>query len=464
MMQDRYTSNSVIERGYAIYDEWNHRKYHSRNIVHAVQTAVALTNAIRTTASYSEALSHLFALDLRIKERYDTLIKCMFRYFPWRRETAAFRRLKGMLKLPEGKDMRDVIEIELERLGRHTDEDGAEGTDRQSRGGKVHEFSGEEAAAETCEQPFETADEETLEESPDHEKGEEKEERRERVGAEKPIRDQVGTSQTGTAEVQSREPAHDREEAKAQEHREDFAFVSKEEIKEENFHEQNMANNGFESQTKPITDKTTDKVGYNSPIDVPPVFEEIHGDRASSSVSFIDEVIMDNMVKGENDVIGHNPLEKVKQEGGDRPLSPEVSGRDQPNKGEMDAHLYDKMVLNSKGEGVPNASGAPQHALHAPQNLSDAPQEQAQTVVHDQSGETRVQIKVEENLSEENLFRRSVNDQYNSKMIQLHKSLMEDALREDLLIIDLGLDEPLRLIEESSLNQDQAKIASGKKH
>jgi hypothetical protein len=72
-MQERYTSNGVIERGYAIYDEWNKNKYRSRKIVNCVRTAVASTNAKMTPTSHIEALSHLFALDLRIKERYDIL-------------------------------------------------------------------------------------------------------------------------------------------------------------------------------------------------------------------------------------------------------------------------------------------------------------------------------------------------------------------------------------------------------
>ena len=96
-MQERYTSNGVIERGYAIYDEWNENKCKSRKIVNSVQMAVASFNAKRTPEHHVTALSHLFALELRIKERYDNIFKCIILYFSWRRETGALETLKGIV-------------------------------------------------------------------------------------------------------------------------------------------------------------------------------------------------------------------------------------------------------------------------------------------------------------------------------------------------------------------------------
>ena len=55
-------------------------------------------------------------------------------------------------------------------------------------------------------------------------------------------------------------------------------------------------------------------------------------------------------------------------------------------------------------------------------------------VINNKSDEARTQIKVEENISEENKFRRSVNDKFTVQMINIHKSLMEDAFREEFII------------------------------
>ena len=197
---------------------------------------------------------------------------------------------------------------------------------------------------------------------------------------------------------------------------------------------------------------------------MPPDFEKRREDSAVNNVSFIDEVIMDNMIKGEKDIIGHNPLETVKREGEARIQVSDLLRGDKDNASDKDAHLYDKMVLNYKGEGLQNVPSTLQNESNTLKNESNAPQEKIQTVVNDKIDEARVQIKVEENLSEENVFRRSVNDKYNNKMIHLHKALMEEALREDLRIIDLGLDDPLRFIEESNIKEYQSKIALGKKH
>ena len=441
-MQERYTSNGVIERGYAIYDEWKKNKYRSRQIVNCVQTAVASTNAKMTPTSHIEALSHLFALDLRIKERYDNIFKCIILYFSWCRETGALKTLKGMLKLPEGKDIRDIIEIELERLRHNIDGDKTEGTDKKPRGGKVNEFSGAEAeaAVENGDQISETAEEKTPEESLEKEETAEQKETSENIGAEKPIEDQAVESRVETAEEMMREQAHFDAKAKAQTKSDSSVF---DKIKSEKNYEETIANNGFENKNEPNTDKKAENVGNNNPIDISPFFEEGRGDNASSSVSFIDEVMMDNMIKGENDVIGHNPLESVGKESAERSQPSDALGVNEKNEGGKDAHLYDKIVLKFKGESSQNESSTSQNDQNAvkeepnePGAVKDesAPHEKTQVVINNKSDEARTQIKVEENLSEENKFRRSVNDKFTVQMINIHKSLMEDAFREEFII------------------------------
>ena len=464
-MQERYTSNGVIERGYAIYDEWNENKYKSRKIVNSVQMAVASSNAKKTPDSHVTALSHLFALDLRIKERYDNIFKCIILYFSWRRETVAFKRFKDILKLPEVDDFRDIIELEVERL-HIIDKDKNAGSDKKPRGGRVTEFSGEEAAKVGGDELAESVAEETLEEGRNTEKNEEKSEKL------------AASEQTGE---QSRDASSDAAEdvlvvtERPQEKNSGSSDSGRTEINQERLFENNTENNGFDKKSEPSINKEQIKQDSNGAADANIYYEVVgHRDEASQ-VSFIDDVILDNMIKGESDIIGHNPLEDVKQNSGELSRSSELPVGE-VNKDGKDAHLYDKMVLDGKGDGAkndPNASQSEQKEKNeqkeqkAPQGEQKDPnpsQEKSQVLNDKRDDKLRVQINVQENVSEENVFRRSVNDKYNDKMIHFHKSLMEEALREDLKIIDLGLDAPLRLIEESNFKEYQENIALGKKH
>ena len=75
-LNQQFDANAVIERGYAIYDEWSNHKLSSRKIVSYVERNVALVSSKKTNNAYIEALSTLFALEMRVKERYNSLFKC----------------------------------------------------------------------------------------------------------------------------------------------------------------------------------------------------------------------------------------------------------------------------------------------------------------------------------------------------------------------------------------------------
>ena len=79
--QIEYTDNSVIERGLEIHDEWTRNGDSSRKIVSVVERMIASVQAQKTGAAYIDALSCLFALDIRMKEKYHTLWQCIFSYF-----------------------------------------------------------------------------------------------------------------------------------------------------------------------------------------------------------------------------------------------------------------------------------------------------------------------------------------------------------------------------------------------
>ena len=73
-----YTGDYVIKKGYDIYEEWTLKKFDSRKIVGITAQAVSAINSKKTIAASAEALSYLFALDMRIGEKYNTFLKLLF--------------------------------------------------------------------------------------------------------------------------------------------------------------------------------------------------------------------------------------------------------------------------------------------------------------------------------------------------------------------------------------------------
>ena len=81
---EKYSCDSVINQGYAIYDEWTAKKLSSRKIVDSVNDAVSAVEKRKTITARLIALSYLFALDTRVKERYNTILRCIIFYFSWK--------------------------------------------------------------------------------------------------------------------------------------------------------------------------------------------------------------------------------------------------------------------------------------------------------------------------------------------------------------------------------------------
>ena len=135
--REGYTGDAVINRGYGIYDDWIEKKVPSRKIVTQVKSAVEAVKQGGKKSAVVYALACLFALDTRIKEKYNSPWRCLFSYFSWRRETLAFKLLKDALKLPKDEsDIRAVIEIELERIRERLDAQEADEDDDETHGGK----------------------------------------------------------------------------------------------------------------------------------------------------------------------------------------------------------------------------------------------------------------------------------------------------------------------------------------
>ena len=432
MHKEKYMANSVIERGYGIYDEWNNRKYNSRKIVNCVRFAVASMYAERTHSTRMQALSYLFALDMRVKERYSDVIRCIFSYFAWRRETALLKWLKGQFNTSQTNDVRDVIEIELKNIREKIDLNKVDDTDKKAQGGKSVGITSDDYAVNSGEQQYEMNADETAQ---GRFEADERAEDAEAIVNEL-IDEQV-------AENVEKQTEHQKTVEKSEKTTQSLSTDEKENNGQEPIYENKTENNGVENESKPITDKIKENKTYNDATDIPPIYEEQKQVEKSYENSFIDEVIMDNIIKGKADVIGHNPMADVKQNATEDKVHEIEISKPENNKNDKDSYLYDKMIANIKGDSLRGAvntlSGKTENTSGNSTNAESKPEE------------NRVQIKVDASLDAENAFRKSINDKFTDKMILIHKSLMENALREELIIAsaELGIDDPVKIMGET---------------
>ena len=421
-------ANSVIERGYEIYDEWNISKYTSRKIVNSVRLAVASMYAKKSYKTRITALAYLFALDMRIKERYSDIFRCVFSYFAWRRETALLKWMRGQFNISDSHDVRDIIEIELKKIHENIDINKADATDKKAQGGKTVGISSEDYIEAVGEPKQDEPTENTLDE---------------RFDASEEIDETIDTIAVESIDdnaAQIKEDSREHHDVTEKSDKKDNVSVrdKKTEPQKEQNHNNQIENNGFIEESKPNTNKIKENNSYNYEINLPPIYKETEEIKVAQENSFIDEVVIDNIIKGKSDVIGHNPLDEVKQNTIEYRAQEINAPTLEKSKNDKEAYLYDKMITDIKGESLRDKMPIPSSNLTA--------------TAEKKSEENRLQIKVDESISMENELRRSINDKFTEKMITFHKSLMENALREELIIAseELLIDAPVRIIGESN--------------
>ena len=311
MYKKQKTGNSVIEEGYALYDEWCREAFSPRKILALAERVVVLISTRDALRARSEALSFLFALDILIKEKFNTFFRRLFAYFAWRRIARARKMLSVALNLPIGKtDIRTLIEVELKKLRRQINLEEEEEGEDEVGGGKRNGQSQEEAVtakeneAEPTQEVKENADTLKEESSEAEEVGEEITENKEEIpeipqeeAQEEKAPDKVEVKQDDTKFEKTTEKADRKEEVREE---------KPAEVKEQKLPEQKIP--------EPITENKKEEKTYNDAPDFESADENLGKKEEEDTVSFIDNVIMDNMVKGKENYINHNPLADVKQD------------------------------------------------------------------------------------------------------------------------------------------------------
>lgn len=445
---NQYTDN-VINRGYEIYDEWVSKKHNSRKIVSAAVDAAKLFKKRKNMVAFFNALSHLFALDMRIKERYNNIFRCIFSYFSWRRETRALGFLKRELNIQLGEaDIRNLIAVEIERLAEKLEDEWYEDGDDEAHGGKRNVKAEEEVASE--EKEAETAEENSeVEELDDKEKAEKDAEEKE----EKPIEDTQ-------IEEANEEIGEKNETAEPQQEEVEITVTDKEKAPTqknvENLKEENNVSDVESESSIDQKDKTAEVRSYNDAVDSPPLYDETIDDRASKKISLIDEMIIDSMLRGDKDIMGYQRIDDAGQSNQVDTARDSVASKGEENKGaDKDAYLYDKMLATVKGE----AQRTVVESTKQPEKASEIKTEQPKdTVNSNEQAFKPISEMLQTNNSNVDLENNIANEINTNMSLESKMSLIrmqEDQLREHMSITleELGMDDTSDVLRVSEPNE-----------
>ena len=459
---NQYTDN-VIKRGYEIYDEWIEKKLDSRKIAASAESAGKCFKKRKNTVTFADALAYLFALDMRIKEKYNNIFRCLFSYFSWRRETRTLEALKSILNIPLGAtDIRNAIEVEIERLAEKLETEWEEDGDDETHGGKRNGKAEEETASE------EKATEETAEEKNESEEITDKEETKEdsEQKEDQPIEE--------APKEEAKEEIGEKKEAAEPQESEKTETEEKEELSQEEIENLTEENNEPDSETELSTDIKEEAKAYNDAIDVTPFTEKAQDSKQTEKkLSFIDEMILDNMIKGDKSVMGYKPIEEGLWQNKDtgRLQDTVIQQKEENKSAEKEAYLYEKMFSNDKGEAqqLGNTEATQQNGKTS-EVKTEQPKETTQKDEKLSQSNTEQQIKnqnaqpptqennpirealsVDVNNAEQNRVIYELNNTMSLESKMAIVRMQEDMLREQLSISnqELGIDDRAGVIEVS---------------
>ena len=456
--EEKYTADGVIARGYEIYDGWNDKKYSSRQIVSDINSVIANAKNKKSYKTSIESLAHFFALDMRLKEKYNGLLNRIFSYFSWRRETRALLALMQVLHIPRSMDARTAIEVELKKLLEEIGKEEVEEEDDETRGGKKNNKMQDDAIAKKEEQE-KTADDSVkdnseLEEAEDTE--EKSEDLQEEQLPEERVEETVDEAQSLDIQEESLELTVSTEN-----------ILTSEEISAEN----KVENNGSNRINEPSNDKKFEAKTYNDTLDYPgPFIDEPQENRKESGSSYIQEFIWDELIKeqreaSQNDSQGVGKDEKTADKNENSTARQNVDN----NKSDKDAHLYDEMMKNDKGEPSPEnkndkapkteAKAEAKPKAEAEDDTKQIKKEEPKVpidntekheAIKNDFKDLRVPLQVDLTQDYENELRREISNSMTSEMVLAIHEKQENYMREQL---DIALEEFLMNANEQKVSK-----------
>lgn len=451
-----YTADSVIARGYDIYDEWNSKRLKSRKIVRIAKRTVALNQQKKSISAYIEALSYIFALDIRIKEKYDGILKRILSYFSWRRETRTLSLLKQMLKVPEDMDVRTAIEVRLEKIREEIGKDEVEDEeDDETRGGKRNNKTQDDAKVKKEEQEKNAEDsEKEITDTEELENSEEPdEELSEKITVEEAMDENVveidpeQTLLTTTKAVTHDAATHGNH---------------------DQFTQNNVEINSFTEQSESSKDKNTDTKNLYDLLDIPVIIEDKQKEsKTEDKPSYLDEVYWEEKLKQYRENDRNNPLDDTKDAKTDEPKSRQNEDNKKPDK---DSYLDDKM--RKSGEGVPSQNKPDPSQIKNEELKTEEPKinqlniqpdnpKQIEDIKNDFK-DLRVPLQVDIERDYENEARREFSSNMPEIAVRRMYEQQAEIMREQLSIAskELGIDDSVEIIGmPDPIEDDQLIIA-----
>ena len=429
MHEENYASNCVTVRGRELCDEWNEKKFTSRKIADSAKGALGSMHKKGTKTARLEALAHLFALDLRIKEKYNTVLSSLFAYFAWKSETEALELMRKELRIPEGKPLLAAIEEELRKILENDDEE-----DEGTHGGRSNGMTDEEAAAEGKEA---TAEEAAEEKGSEPKEGDERKEEKAKEADEK-------TSEKSAEKEATKEKNKEaaREEKAASEAKNEQAARGANKTNENNAY-----NNAYNNV-------------YNNSMDVADFFvaSESHAQsNKEEQPSFIDELAMDKIAKEMNASEKRDRTQDVEKEGaknaerGSDEIKNEGKRFDDKAKATEKGDALKKEESLNKGESLNKTGNAPRGKNELSKADAMAKGTAAEARTEDNKGRVAIQVDITE--SEENAMRQEISIGMTEQMVLMFKTGAESAMREQLSIASaqLGIEAPVQIVGETNI-------------
>ena len=448
--EEKYTCDAVIKRGYAIYDEWLEKKPSSRKIVESVENAVCAIAKNKTKMASVEALSYLFALDMRIRERYKSILHCIFRYFSWRREIGALKRLKDILNIPVGGDIRDAIEVALQAIRESIDAEDIEDSDDETHGGKRNGKS-EETVSENKQQ------EQTAEELPDDSQTEElenSEEKEEEISSETIDEESIEENIEESLEEQALNAQDEQQNALEEIPEQSVELINAEEnqieINEINIDNLNIENNSsLDNTSKPL-----DNNNYIGAIDAAGFF--LFGSEEKSetkeTIGISDQPFVES---GEKD--GEEPVDLQPTDSENKVQENDASRDEQIDDLNNDAYLHDAMLNADNGEELSNVEDGKENLTAEAENQNPSVDAQNATPIDEANNKNdmRVPIQIDINNDLENEYRKEIDRAMTAEMVEAMVKRMAEEGREQMKIAfaDLGMDDPIEMVGFDDLNE-----------
>ena len=456
--EGKHSANDIIERAYGIIDEWNSKEFSSRRIVSRIKGALseAKKKGAKSEKIRIELIAYLYALDMRIKEKYTNILRCIFSYFSWRRETDLLKLLRKKLRISPKEDIRTAIEVRLDELIERIalgklDDDGDDETHGGKRNGSSDEEAvtseekeQEEASNDSKQRPSDIDEAKEAQEEKSEEKSENTRTEKEKVEA---VEEQKAEEQTEKSEVEAEK---------------------EETLKEEQEPQEELDSDSEPEESKSQSSKRQKEENpFNDFQDPPPIRENVTENKQKEKISFIDEVIMDNMIKGKADIIGHNPLADVRNER-DNAMREAImwNVNDPENRtSDRDSHLYDAHLFDRNMASRPperdgginsdqmkadaqaqntNQQSLDKNTTQQPQesDIGTPPPDQAKTDSQSQNTskenlhDIRIPVWVDMESDPENAMRRIASYEMKSDTVQAIHDRLEEEMREHIKVVE----------------------------